>query len=127
MENASKALLIAGAVLIVILLIGVGMMVFNGSKENVDAAMTTVSAQQIQVFNGQFAAYEGEQTGANVRALNQAVKASNAKNTSYVISIVDASNTAIDMSTLSSSSKYNVKFSDYYTSGHLKTITVTAK
>ena len=35
MENATKALLIAGAVLIVILLIGVGMLIFNSSTQPV--------------------------------------------------------------------------------------------
>ena len=39
MENASKALLIAGAILICILLIGVGMMVFNGAQNSIGGAL----------------------------------------------------------------------------------------
>ena len=40
MENASKALLIAGAILIVILLIAVGMMVYNGAKGSIDKGIS---------------------------------------------------------------------------------------
>ena len=124
MENASKALLIAGAVLIVILLIGVGMMVFNGSKENVDSAMDTVSAQQIQVFNGQFAAYEGSQKASNIRALVQAVKASNGKST-HDINVYSGSTgtTELDTSALSSSDTKTVKF-EYDTNGYINVIRV---
>jgi len=124
MENASKALLIAGAVLIVILLIGVGMMVFNGSKENVDSAMDTVSAQQIQVFNGQFSAYEGTQKGSNVRALNQAVIASNAKNPSHQVGITYSPNT-LTSATLKSTHPYLVALSDSDNDGYIDSITVT--
>ena len=34
MENATKALMIAGAVLIAILIIGVGMMIYNSAKSS---------------------------------------------------------------------------------------------
>lgn len=81
MENASKALLIAGAILIVILLIGVGMMVFNGAQESIGGAMDTMSAQEVQAFNSQFASYEGSIKGTAVKSLIQAVIASNASNT----------------------------------------------
>ena len=42
MENASKALIIAGAILLSILIIGLGMMVFNQAKE----AMTGTGMDQ---------------------------------------------------------------------------------
>ena len=43
MENASKALLIAAAVLIVILLIALGVGVFNSSKGTVDTQASSVA------------------------------------------------------------------------------------
>ena len=41
MENASKALIIAGAILISILLISLGIMMFNASKSTTDQAGDT--------------------------------------------------------------------------------------
>ena len=128
MENASKALLIAGAILIVILLIGVGMMVFNGAKENVDSSLDTVSAQQVQVFNSQFAAYEGDQKGSNVRALNQAIQASNAKSDVKVsLEVKDSTGATINVSKVKSTGTYNVAFSygNGTEAGYIKTITAT--
>ena len=57
MENASKALIIAGAILLSILLISLGIMVYNNSKNAVGSA--DLSDVQIQSFNSQFTAYTG--------------------------------------------------------------------
>jgi len=46
MENASKALIIAGAILISILLISLGIMMFNSSKGTTDQAASTANALQ---------------------------------------------------------------------------------
>ena len=44
MENASKALIIAGAILISILLISLGILMFNASKGTTDQASSTGNA-----------------------------------------------------------------------------------
>lgn len=80
MENASKALLIAGAVLIAILLIGVGMLIFNGASENMDSALTSMNQQQIQAFNAPFEQYIASQKGSQVRALIGNIINSNSAN-----------------------------------------------
>ena len=54
MENASKALLIAGAILIVILLIAIGMLVYNGAKSSIDKGISTMTATEKQIHNAQF-------------------------------------------------------------------------
>ena len=59
MENASKALIIAGAILISILLIGVGVMVMNGAQGGIDEAIQSMSAQEKDMFNTKFTQYEG--------------------------------------------------------------------
>ena len=46
MENASKALLIAAAVLIVILLIAFGMQIFNSASNTGDASEAATEIQQ---------------------------------------------------------------------------------
>lgn len=69
MENASKALLIAGAILVCILLIGVGMLVYNGAMDGINGGISSMDANAKQQFNIQFTQYEGKKSGSNVRAL----------------------------------------------------------
>ena len=78
MENASKALLIAGAVLIVILLIGIGMLIYSKSTGVIDTAASTMNSQEIQSFNSQFTPYEGTQKGSSVKSLISTITANNA-------------------------------------------------
>ena len=52
MENASKALLIAGAVLIVILLISLGIMMFRSSQGTTEQASNTANALESAAQNG---------------------------------------------------------------------------
>ena len=84
MENASKALLIAGAVLIVILLIGIGMLIYSRSTGVVNTASNSMNAQEIQAFNGQFTPYQDSQPGSSVRALINTVIANNNSSSNVV-------------------------------------------
>lgn len=69
MENATKALLIAAAVLVAILIISLGLVVFNMASETVKNS-ANLSAQEIQSFNEQFTQYQGDNVrGSNVNAL----------------------------------------------------------
>ena len=58
MENASKALLIAGAILIVILLISLGIYIYSQAQQTINSV--NMDEQQITAFNNKFAQYEGE-------------------------------------------------------------------
>lgn len=69
MENASKALLIAGAILLCILIIAIGMFIYNSAQSTITDSLTSLSTQEVEAFNNQFTSYEGIQTGSNVRAL----------------------------------------------------------
>ena len=83
MENASKALIIAGAILLAILIISLGIMIYNqaaGIAQN-----NSMNELEIQQFNQKFTQYEGSEIrGSSVRALQQVVNASNAKATTKV-------------------------------------------
>ena len=69
MENATKALLIAAAVLVAILIISLGLVVYNIAEETVNNN-SSLSAQEIQAFNDQFTQYEGENVrGTRVNSL----------------------------------------------------------
>ncbi len=78
MENASKALIIAGAILISILLISVGIMVMNSAYGVFGTMGQRMDSAAIESFNANFTSYQGtSQRGSTVRQLINSVIASN--------------------------------------------------
>ncbi len=76
MENATKALLIAAAVLVAILIISLGLVVYNMAAEAM--GNVNLSEQEIKVHNDKFIQYEGEaERGSQVNALLQTVLTNN--------------------------------------------------
>ena len=76
MENASKALIIAGAILLAILIISLGIMIYNQASGVVNN--NAMSEVEIQQFNEKFTQYEGDRVkGATVNTMLQAVLANN--------------------------------------------------
>ena len=76
MENASKALIIAGAILLSILIIGLGMAVFNNAKEALSGA--NLDKEKIPTINAQYEAYIGENIkGSQVKTLCNLVRDNN--------------------------------------------------
>ena len=72
MENATKALLIAAAVLVAILIISLGLVVYNNSANSVNQA--NLSSQEIQAQNEKFTRYNGKnKRGSEVNSLLQTV------------------------------------------------------
>lgn len=69
MENASKALLIAGAILLSILIIAIGMSIYNSASSTINDSVGAMSTQEKDAFNNQFTSYENAQTGSKVKAL----------------------------------------------------------
>ena len=69
MENASKALLIAGAILLCILIIAIGMFIYNSAQSTITDSINTLSTQEVEAFNNQFLSYEGVQKGTNIKNL----------------------------------------------------------
>ncbi len=68
MENASKALIIAGAILLSILIISLGIMIFSNARGVVDT--NTMDEVAVTTFNSKFTQYEGTNIrGANVNSL----------------------------------------------------------
>ena len=76
MENASKALIIAGAILLSILIISLGIMVYNNAQDTVGSA--SLDQQEIATFNAQFTPYIGQGiSSSQVNSLIQQVLAVN--------------------------------------------------
>jgi predicted PurR-regulated permease PerM len=69
MENASKALIIAGAILISILIIAIGMYIYSSSTNSINEGIGSMSTQEKEAFNANWANYEGKQTGTQVKAM----------------------------------------------------------
>jgi hypothetical protein len=114
MENASKALIIAGAILLAILIIGLGIFIYRQAANTVsDTGMDQLSIQQ---FNGQFENYiKTNVSASNVRALLDTVSSNNATSetkvtvkwkTNMPTDVVEDSLVTKDQ--LSSAVKYNV-------------------
>ena len=79
MENASKALIIAGAILLSILIIALGVFIFNQAKAAINT--DTLSSTEVDTFNSQFDNYMGSNVlGSNVKSLISAINSNGATN-----------------------------------------------
>ena len=119
MENASKALIIAGAILLAILLISLGIMIFNQAQDTVSGS--GMSQAEMQAFNNKFLKYEGTIKGSQVKALINEVNTSNA--TSPTSRQITLSGSYTTTASVSSSSSYNVALG--LEDGVVKTITIS--
>ena len=88
MENASKALIIAGAILISIVIITLGVMIVNNVRNTI-SENSNLSAQEIASYNAEFEAYEGNyRSGSQVKALVNAVNAHNNVNSTDASKVI---------------------------------------
>lgn len=69
MENASQALIIAGAILLAILIIAIGMYIYNSASSNIGSSLDSMTTREIEAFNGEFENYKGKQTGSQISSL----------------------------------------------------------
>jgi len=77
MENATKGLMIAGAILIAIVLIGLGVMLVTQAQDVVGQGGQQFDEITKSTFNSKFINYEGVQNGANIKALINNVNTNN--------------------------------------------------
>lgn len=75
MENASKALIIAGAILLSILIIGLGMFIYQQAAGAMSGA--GLDKEKVAAYNSEFEQYEGTQSGTNARALYTLIRTHN--------------------------------------------------
>ena len=79
MENASKALIIAGSILVSIVIISLGVMIVSGVTTTIQDG-ANLSEQEIETYNQPFQAYEGTKSGTQVKALLDKVRTHNLNN-----------------------------------------------
>ena len=127
MENASKALIIAGAILLAILIIGLGIFIYRQAANTVsDTGMDKLAIQQ---FNGQFENYiKDNVSGSTVRALKTIIDTNNSTDASKAITINYGE--GVSATTINSADKYDISVkkldgSDGYENGLIKNILIT--
>lgn len=128
MENASKALIIAGAILLAILIISLGIMIYNQASGVVNNnSMTEV---EVTTFNQKFEQYLGDKVrGANVNSLINAVNTNNMStdDTSKQVTLEGAT-AGSDKITYEKDKKtgatYKVKVTKYTKGGLISSITI---
>ena len=143
MENASKALIIAGAILISILIVGLGVIIY----QNVSgiAQGQTLDSQEITAHNSPFEGYFGNYiSGSNVKALITQVQANNSaaqrndEETGNKITLYsdDNATTTLDTSKIRTGKMYivsyptNEDYSDtdasarFWSNGYIKSIVI---
>ncbi|MEE1389172.1 MAG: hypothetical protein U0M00_01170 [Clostridia bacterium] len=127
MENASKALLIAGAILIVILLIAVGMMVYRGAQGSIQKAIGSMSSTEKDIHNSQFEPFVGTKvSGSNVKSLLSKMITNNSDDNNVKVTLEGIGkepNTVMGQITTAASATYKVEAT--YTDGVITKINVT--
>lgn len=117
MENASKALIIAGAVLISILLISVAVLIMNSVDPMTKATEQQSESMAMQTFNAQFTQYEGDNVpGSQVRTL---ISTAEAAKTAYNKTV-----TVTKPTTIKATGRYVVSITGY-AGGYINAITIT--
>ena len=150
MENASKALIIAGAILISILIVGLGVIIYN--KVSGIAQSGTLSEHEISAHNSPIEQQFGDHvSGTNVKSLLSKVNSNNRTamtndekigNLIYVqfdgTVITNKDSGTVDTSGIKTGRTYTVDYSDteafsdtdsygdaYWANGYIKSIKIT--
>ena len=132
MENASKALIIAGAILLAIAIIGIGMYVFQMASDS--TSDIGLSSEQARAYNSEFERYMGPNVrGTTVKTLLGVIRNHNIMNKNdATLQINVAGNVVSDTSsssinTIKAGATYNVSDpEDGYdaSTGYITTISI---
>lgn len=127
MENATKALIIAGSVLVVIILIAIGIKLL-GSTQGVTNEVGNVSDSMAKsIFNSQFTDYDGTQTGAQVKVVLNKAAATWRGNSPRNVKVNDkesANEIASYRATINANSTYSVTV-EYDSDGYVCKINIS--
>lgn len=122
MDNASKALIMAGAILIAIAIVGVGVFIFSSTSSITNTGDDQLNASAVQLTNSQLRKYAG--TRVRGTTVIEMIEYINTLNTSKVLPIdmsVDISGISGDVTTadITENAYYTVQFSDTEPAGSL--------
>ena len=121
MDNASKALIMAGAVLISIALVGVGVYIFSSTNTMVGGANKQLDDAAAQMTNSTLGQYAGTKVrGSTVKQLLEKCRISNTNKTLPAEVAVTGGENIVD------TKYYTVKITDGDGDGYYDTVTITA-
>ena len=124
MENASKALIIAGAILLAILIISLGIMIYNQAAGVVDS--TAMDEVAVTSFNKKFTQYEGKNVrGTQVNALLETIVQNNLSNSSDASKQVEVEVSATNWGTGTKPSGKITSMTSKANTGNSYTVTTT--
>ncbi len=124
MENASKALIIAGAILLAILIIGLGVYIYRQAAGVIDTG--TMDQLVVSQFNAQFEPYLGNNvSGSNVKQLIKIINASNRAKEDLPVTFKVDTQPDNDSSTIKSGNTYKVVEGSKNNAGYIEKITIT--
>lgn len=131
MENASKALIIAAAVIISILLVGFGMIAINQGRDNMGSM--DLSPQEISAHNSKFESFDGSVKGTTLRTLVGTIANNNDEYEDRKITVfglgldtkgvTDAATIRGKINSITNTKTYKVKF-DYDDNGVINKCTI---
>lgn len=131
MDNASKALIMAGAVLISIALVGVGVYIFSSTNTMVGGANKQLDDAAAQMTNSTLGQYAGSKVrGSTVKQLLEKVRISNTNDTLPIDVTVtlggkDITN-SLSTASITDTAYYTVEITDTNGSdGYYDTVTIT--
>lgn len=108
-----KGMMEIAAILVIVVIMGMGVAVYNSAKVNTIESNNKINEMEIQIFNSQFIAYSGTGiSGSQVRSLISAIISSNATNSDHIISV--ATSTTLETSTASELTKINQEIKAAY-------------
>lgn len=132
MENATKALMIAGAVLIAIMIIGIGMMIYQSASGTIGDSLSQVDKMARDSFNSELLAFEGKQKGTQVKALITKIISLNASNAethperliSLKVDNSEVSDLSAQRASITAGLTYTVTTAEDTTTGYITTISI---
>ncbi len=126
MDNASKALVMAGAILIAVMLISLGVLLFNRASDIADETSNQLDSLAIQTYNAGYTNYAGEKVkGSSVKQLINKIQSHNANDEETdQYGEITLSGSVTDVNTVKSSKWYNVKITAYGNNGAISAITI---
>lgn len=122
MENASKALIIAGAILISILLISVGIIIMNAINDPVSRGADAAASQAAQIFNSQFSGFIG--VGVDYNTTKQFFVTVTSANSTAAVPVNPAAGTISNVNALVRTNTYDIAMTDENGDGYYDQYTV---
>ena len=126
MDNASKAIILAGSVLIAMGLVGLGIYLFRSTGEAVKETASSITSNEIMAINSKFTRYRGECVGVEVKGLIRSVNTHNHISDATVrVNGADVTDASLDriLSEYTETQTYHVDF-DYNGAGLITNIKI---